>query len=341
MRTSRKVSSLLVGLSLIFGGCTAPVLDEDTYIARVRAFSMGGRLEPVQHSGIQGDIGDQVFSGQISVLGLVSTRKINKPPIIMLPGFGLSAAIYLETPDGRMGWAKDAIARGHDTYLVEPAHSIRAGINPDPYTRAQLGEPSETPALFTWGQQHVWRRWGLGPKYPVLFEDSRFPDQAFDNIVRFYSAVDVGRIEGSAMIQYQLQDNVAALAELLDQTGPAILLVHSAAGVTGFEVARQRPSQVLAVVNVEPVGCPTEDIQRWRQTSVLSVFGDHMEVRAQMPIRQKECQQTIDLLSELGTSAKMFALPEMGIRGNSHLLMAEDNSSELMNLILDWLDAEL
>ena len=336
-------------LSVIAAACGEPQIAEsnlsatepESTIARVRAFSLGGKPTPATHTGIQGDIVDEVFSGQISVLAVLADSDSAKPPMVMMPGFGLAASIYLETPDGREGWAMDAVRRGHDVYLVEPAHSARAGINPDPYTAAQLGTPTETPVLFTWGREHVWKRWGLGPEYPVFFSDSRFPEADYDNVIRMYSAVDVGSISGPSMIEFQLEDNVVGVTELLQTIGPAVLVVHSAAGVAGFEVARRQPSEVLAVVNVEPVGCPTEDIDRWSGTAVLSVFGDHMEMRPQMPVRQDECQETVDHLRSLGTPAAMFALPKLGIEGNSHLLMSENNSSDLMNRILDWLDEQL
>ena len=350
MQTEKILRGLsLTLLSAVIAACgdvqkadvEAPATEHGGTISRVRAFSLGGAPTPATHTGIQGDIADDVFSGQINVLAVLADSGGAKPPLVMLPGFGLAASIYLETPDGREGWAMDAVRRGHDVYLVEPAHSARAGINPDPFTAAQLGTPSEAPLLFTWGREHVWTRWGLGPKYPELFSDSRFPEADYDNVIRMYSAIGVESITGPSMIEYQLEDNVAGLAELLKKTGPAVLVVHSAAGVAGFEVARRQPSEVLAVVNVEPVGCPTEDIGRWSGTAVLSVFGDHMEVRPQMPVRQRECQKTVDHLRNLGTPAAMFALPELGIKGNSHLLMSESNSSDLMNQILDWLDEHL
>ena len=256
----------------------------------------------------------------------------------MLPGFGLAAAIYLETPDGREGWAMDAVRRGYPVYLVDPAHSARAGFDPTPYTNAQRGAATESPVLFTWGRETVWRRWGLGEEYPVPFADGRFPYDAYDDVVRAFTSVNVGEIAGEAMIRHQLDANVAALVALLDRIGPSILLVHSAAGVTAFEVARREPDRVLAVISIEPVGCPTENLNAFLGTPVVSMFGDHMEVRPQMPARRDECRITIDYLAVNGTPSVMFDLPAMGIAGNSHLLMSEHNSAALMTLMLDWLE---
>lgn len=80
---------------------------------------------------------------------------------------------------------------------------------------------------------------------------------------------------------------------------------------------------LLAVINIEPVGCPAGTIEEFPDVPALSMFADHMEVREQMPVRQQECQKVVDALSERGVAAKMLALPVMGILGNSHLPMAK------------------
>ena len=306
-------------------------------VKTVRAFSLGGQVTEVSRAGINGDVSDEVFAGQIAVLGLIPDTAEPNFPILMLPGFALGATIYLETPDGREGWAMNAVRRGHPVYIIEPAHSARAGFNPDPYTASQLGEGTESPLLFTWGRRGAWTRFGLGPAFGEAAAGSRFPVAHYDSIVRAFTPVDVGRIDGQAMIAHQLEANVAGIAALLERIGPSVLLTHSASGVPGFEVWRRQPDSVLAVVSVEPVGCLTEGIDSLSENPVLSVFGDHMELRPQMPARRDQCQAMVDYLSANGTPAAMFDLPQMGIKGNSHLLMGEKNSAELMARILDWL----
>ena len=50
--------------------------------------------------------------------------------------------------------------------------------------------------------------------------------------------------------------NRDALVALIDQIGPAILMVHSQAGAFGWPVADARPDQVKAILAVEPNGPP-------------------------------------------------------------------------------------
>jgi hypothetical protein len=312
-------------VALILTACSGS--DSGPGAGRVSAFHLGGREVSIAGSGVDANLDDMTYVGQVSVIAVVPERPTERAPIVMLPGFGIAATSYLETPDGREGWAMEAIRRGHPVYLVEPALSARAGISPDQSIR-----------LFSWGSRNVWRRWGIGEEYPVPFDDGRFPVEHWDDVVKSFAQIQVGDATGTAIIGVQNADTVAGVKALLERIGPSIVLVHSASGTPGFEVARNNSAAVLAVVNVEPVGCPTRQLEQWEGIPVLSVFGDHMEVRPQMPPRQANCQTTIDYLAQRGTAAAMFALPDMGIRGNSHLMMDELNSSDLMSMILDWLE---
>ena len=317
----------ITAVIIVFGlsACSGP--DSGAGIGRVSAFHLGGSETAVQGAGVDADLRDVTYVGQVSVLALEPAARTDRPPIIMLPGFGIAVTSYLETPDGREGWAMAAVRRGHPVYLVEPALSARAGISPDQSIR-----------LFSWGSHNVWRRWGLGEQYPVPFDDGQFPTQYWDDVVKSFAQIQVGNATGRNMIAVQNDATVAGTKALLERIGPSILLVHSASGTPGFTVARNNAAEVLAVVNVEPVGCPTQQLDHWEGIAVLSMFGDHMEVRPQMPPRQANCQTTIDYLQANGTPAEMFALPDMGIRGNSHLMMDESNSNELIAMILDWLE---
>ena len=50
------------------------------------------------------------------------------------------------------------------------------------------------------------------------------------------------------------------IAELLDRTGPAILVANSAGGPCGFLAADRRPENVKALIEVETIGPPFADL---------------------------------------------------------------------------------
>ena len=44
-----------------------------------------------------------------------------------------------------------------------------------------------------------------------------------------------------------------------------------------------------------------------------------------------------DALVAAGVNADVFALPAMGIKGNTHMMMMDRNSDDIARLISDWL----
>jgi pimeloyl-ACP methyl ester carboxylesterase len=139
--------------------------------------------------------------------------------------------------------------------------------------------------------------------------------------------------------RFAFETKATALVALLEKSGPAILIVHSAAGMTGFEAARRRPDLVKGIVVVEPVGCPEDatDVRNMLAGKFFyGIFGDHFEVRG-MQGRLDACRTTANLVNGAGGRAEVVWLPQEGVRGNSHLLMQEDNNDTIGRRIINFL----
>ena len=134
--------------------------------------------------------------------------------------------------------------------------------------------------------------------------------------------------------------NVLALEALLKRTGPAVLMPHSAGGPVIFNTARRNPDLVTAIVVLEPTGCPTaaEDVEPIAHIPFLAVYGDYIESRNQTG-RLESCRATAALVREMGGRGEMLELTEEGVRGNSHMLMQDDNSADIAARVMDWLDS--
>lgn len=307
-------------------------------IAKAGVFNVGGELVEVHEANVDASESGTVWANQLLVRYFIPATENPKIPVVMMPGYGLASDIYLETPDGREGWAMQFIQAGHPVYLIEPANSTRAGINPEilnAHIRGREGDPAQ---LFTWAQELAWTRFGFGPAEGEFFDDGLMPRDSFDQLVKMFTPTQVETVDGPAIIMYGLQHNLMGLDELINRIGQSILLVHSATGVPGFVYAANNPQNIAAVINIEPVGCPAATVDDFPDVPVLSMFADHMEVREQMPVRQEECQKVVDELISRGVPAAMMALPAMGINGNSHLPMSELNSAELADLLLSWIE---
>ena len=57
--------------------------------------------------------------------------------------------------------------------------------------------------------------------------------------------------------------------------------------------------------------------------------------------RFETCQTYIEQIDDAGGDALMMYLPDLGIRGNSHMLMQDRNSNELAELMLEWIDTHV
>lgn len=68
------------------------------------------------------------------------------------------------------------------------------------------------------------------------------------------------------------------------------------------------------------------------------MFGDFLELG---PVRWQERFEDytalVQQINAAGGNATMMHLPALGIDGNSHMLMQDDNSLELADMVLNWI----
>ena len=68
-------------------------------------------------------------------------------------------------------------------------------------------------------------------------------------------------------------------------------------------------------------------------------FGDHLTVEPRNWRGAFEnCKAFIARINAAKGNAKMLYPPELGIHGNSHMIMQDKNDLEIADLILDWID---
>jgi hypothetical protein len=259
-------------------------------------------------------------------------------------------------------------------YLFDPPRNVTSGgLN----TAAFGGD--DAPGLARWSLDRAWPTWGFGPEVGEPYDDVRYPVGSVDQLVASFPAYvgfgggggaggggggggaggggggggaggggggagsggggGGGRSGQAGGGRFASERETAALRALLDQVGPATLLVHSAGGGSGFAVARSAPDLVERLVAVEPVGCPTDPdavAEMGGDAPVMAVYGDYVEPRGQTG-RKSACETTVDLASETNDRSMMFSLPEEGVAGNTHLLMQDDNNDLIADRIVSWI----
>ena len=125
--------------------------------------------------------------------------------------------------------------------------------------------------------------------------------------------------------------------------GPAAVMVHSQSGNFGFTAALNAPDKVRAVIGIEPSGTPLPDqvdVSKVRDIPHLVVWGDFIEEGTRWPGYQERVKAYRDALAAAGGSLDIVDLPALGIRGNSHFPMMDDNSDAVASLVQDWIESK-
>ena len=131
---------------------------------------------------------------------------------------------------------------------------------------------------------------------------------------------------------------VAAYIELVDKVCPCVVMVHSQSGTFGFQVLEARPDKVKALVAVEPtLGGDKNKVATIKGTPVLFVIGDNAKDHPRWSKIRAGDVEYADALKAAGGSVDFVDLPDVGIKGNSHMMMMDRNSDQIAELINKWL----
>jgi pimeloyl-ACP methyl ester carboxylesterase len=242
----------------------------------------------------------------------------------------MTGAAWETTPDGRPGWQQLFLQAGCDVFVSDAVERGRAG-----WARYPEIYPNEP---FFRSTREAWELFRLGPKedYAVdparrrAFSGQRFPVAALDAFARQL----VPRWSGTEAMSRD------AYLAALEWIGPVLLLAHSQGGGFAFDAAIARPDLVRGLVLVEPGGAPPlagSDFGRLREIPILVLWGDFID---KVPFWAKARQivgEARDRIVARGGDVEWIDLPAAGTRGNSHLLMMDDNAGEIATLVLGWM----
>jgi len=231
-------------------GPSIPTFSTDD-VARTGFFYAGGKYV--------GEKGKEVMGGAMYVEVMVPKRLRHANPIVFLHGAGQTGTDWLQTPDGRPGWAYYFVKRGYVVYMVDyPARGRSAYVpNVDgPLTIRTAPNLSQIwtamDELGDWPQAKKYSQWpGKGPNR------GKMGDPVFDN----FNKTQVQFLGGG-----QDQMVLDAGTALLDMIGtPVILITHSQGGGFGWSIADARPKLVRAIITAEPAGPPIQSVDNAKQ----------------------------------------------------------------------------
>lgn len=262
--------------------------------------------------------------------------KLAKPyalPLLLLPGGSVTGVTYETTPDGRAGWQLLFLRRGYSVYIADTAQAGRA-----PWARFPEINADE-PTFRT--EQFIWEVFRIGPagsftaSGPQSYGDTRFPVSAFREFAK----------QAAPRFRIPREEERKGYEALLARVCPCVVLAHSAAGPAILDAMLAQPKLVAGVVLIEPSGAPAASVAS-RGTAVphLFLWGDHLDLSQAGGSWAKQyfaAQRYHDALRAAGGQSTWSYLPDRGIRGNSHMLMMDNNSADIAELIHQWIRSKV
>jgi pimeloyl-ACP methyl ester carboxylesterase len=218
-------------------------------VSRIGYFYAGG-----QYVGELGPMKEPTWGGAMYFEVMVPKQIKSPYPVVFLHGAGQTGVDWLQTPDGRPGWAYNFLDMGYVVYLEDfPARGRSQYVPGVDGTNENLNLNIRTANnisdIFT-NNKGDYPRARLHTQWPG---SGLIGDKVFDDFTRS----QVQFLAGPRQETMTRDANVA----LLDMIGtPVILLTHSQGGPFGWTVADRRPNLVKAIVTVEPGGPPVKGV---------------------------------------------------------------------------------
>jgi pimeloyl-ACP methyl ester carboxylesterase len=330
---------ILIGL--LFGVFALPAFaDEDIVLRGMGSFHVGGRIAEVSGKEVRMiqrqpggpmtklDPNGQFMVEQMYVEYFLPKNKIGKLPLLMWHGGGLTGVTYESTPDGREGWMNFFIRKGWDTYVSDAVERGRSGFaSPDvwpdqpiflnyqdPYERFRIGDGEGS--------------WNADPAKQKVLPGSQFPVDAYENYMK--QTVPRWLSTDAAILRGYLA--------LIDKVCPCVLLLHSQGGSFGFLAAEQRPDKIKAIVAVESATAgKIANAPKLKDIPVLMMFGDYVDQHPRWAAFKKIDTEYGNAIKAAGGTVDWINLPDIGIKGNGHMMMQDKNNAQIAEVIQRWL----
>ncbi len=250
-------------------------------------------------------------------------------PLLLWHGGGMTGATWETKPDGGAGWQSFFLHAGHDVFVSDAVERGRASWSR--YPEIFHDEPHFR------SKQECWELFRFGPAESYgqrhAYPETLFPVACFDQFAK-QVVPRWGSNDAATQTAYNM---------LVRRVGPCVVFTHSQGGAFGFRAAMQLPELVRAVVAIEPSGAPDPaevNFAGLRDVPHLLVLGDNLDGDPFWQRLLVRVHRFYAALRAAGGVADVLDLPKMGIRGNSHFPMMDQNSDAVAELVQAWLERQ-
>lgn len=293
---------------------------------RRRVSTPNGATHPIDPNG-------EIMAGQMYVQYVRLANARSRHPVLLWHGGGMCGTNWESTPDGRPGWQMFFLRAGFDVLVSDAVERGRSGWAPWP--EVYDGAPFFRTGREAWEETFRFGppgSWNAEPARRTAYAGLRFPVEQMESFMSQFVprwACNDERTQAAYDLLVATQDH------------RSIVLTHSQGGQFGLRAALHAPARVAAVVSLEPSGAPdpqVDDPGMLRGVPHLFVWGDHLSQHGFWVESLPRVRRWHQALVQAGVDSTWLDLPAMGIHGNSHALMADDNSDAIASLVLQWMD---
>lgn len=328
-----------IGLSILLASCAAQQGVAPLMIEKQGSFFVGGRN---LQSDTLSTLPAYAASGTIAVEQMYVRYQVpvdaKRTPLTLIHGCCLTGKTWETTPDGRMGWDEYFVRKGYPTYVIDQVSRGRSAANPVLLNSVKLGRTpiAGTPPVFAAGQEGAWAIFRFGPEYPKVFPGMQFPLEAIDEFWKQMVPDWIATLPTP-------NPTVPALSELAIKLDGTVLISHSQSGIYPFQVAALSPRGIAGIVSIEPGACPsaTGDLTPYLKVPIMVLWGDYVDLAPRWSPRLKGCREFAQAATKAGGKVENIVLPEIGRKGNSHMLMQDRDSLEIADWLLAWIDRNI
>jgi hypothetical protein len=306
------------------------------------SFVQGGEVKVTE----AGDLGPGSPAGQhftirqMYVEYMIPQGNSGKVPVVMVHGGGLSGKSYETTPDGRMGWDEYFVRNGHAVYNVDQASRARSGFDPTVINKVKAGllPLDALPNVGRTTDEGAWQNFRFGPSFGVPWPDTQFPVEHADEFSQ----------QGIPSLNAFLEPpdpNYKALSDLAIDLGGAVLMGHSQSSAFPLYAGILNSAGIKGAVFLETTNAARctlftdQEIAKLTTFPIMFMYGDHLDQQpAGVLAAFNNCKALIAKINAAGGNAVMIHPAELGIKGNSHMMMLDKNNLQLADLILKWID---
>lgn len=348
-KISSVLTALLIGLLMNMGfAMEKPVLlaDQGSFMAGGRVVTASG----VYNSNEPSDFAGETLHGDAAYVFWQQPVEAHKNALVFLHGYGQSGKTWETTPDGRDGFQNIFLAHGWSTYVVDQPR------------RGKASQSTVGIILNAQPQDQLWYETFRIGRYPDIYDNVAVPKDA-ESLSQFFHQMtpDTGAIDNTVVTE--------AMIEVMKKAGNGILVTHSAGGAPGWLTAI-KSSNIKAVISLEPgtfpfpegevpetekttspfpaagMSVPMADFLKLTNIPIVVYFGDNIP-SGDVPVSnwgQDNWRVRLNLalkwqavMKKHGGDVSVISLPDIGVKGNTHFLMADLNNHEVADVISKWL----